>query len=1231
MADLRRVGNRMEAIRTPFGSRVLLPFEKELCETVGLTEEEYWWFVKKTLSYNGKRSEAYDHIPYIVNMPQALFVGGVASAGLTLFGQIVVGLVLTGISYLLTPKPKPVKGPGANITTASNNNARRFAPTQGWTFQQELATIGDPIPIVFARYGRVSYWVPGLPGSPDNYSKAYLGGVRVQPALVWSQLKSLGNSQQLRAIFAVSSLSRIDNDDSKILGLGDSPEFSSFAIGETTFENYTQAKIALYFMTEGGRAKGNGTERYSEGTLDDTDNIQDLKDDAFRIPWDKQLKTVDGKEVVNYKPYFSGSKPPRIQTKFGLFSPLSNGNGIKLNFEYVFEQRGIDGDAIPVLGMKKAKLLKRWTRWCSVVDTNGNVPAIHSDVTMSEDNQFRYKIASNYSFNKDVGYSSLMPKLGEGNSKDHFANAYEPHGVEDVVGMVDSLRENADDNISMGELYMAGTTFAICSRSDINDQLSGNRRWASNNRIVKESLYTVKDMNLKEPDGASASKYFNKIDYRNPEAVEIPGSTYPLQRVNAGGISNTRACHVTEIGLKSVVYQLINGMQNVASMPTESGWATIYNGRGSLSLGGINTYVKRYSFFRLFARKIGRKFNAVKDSPWVDISHGQKHFCVMGRSPEPQYNFIRITQPEDTVQQYEYKFVPIPGAYVKRHNMNQEVEMLSSDGHLNTYNVKVGDGSYIVSFKGMQVKLTPNEVSNKEYIVSGKEDSTTENDYVIPTGSKHNGWPIQVDSNGEAYRDSHGNDRWHCAQSNAYLYQYNINPYDAISDISLYDSIQLSNDTNPEHEIVYCNEQIKPDTHDSSIPYTQLANTGLVMNASKEWNAFAQISCFIKNGVKVKRLIKEDGKPVITDETPYATYYESTNNFAEIAYTMLTDSDLGAGKLIGAKGVSKDGMTKAAQFCYENNFTWDGVIADKQNLRDWLFQNAQYNLLDFTVEGGLLSLKPTVPNNRQTSSISALNRIAIEVKALFTDGNIQKDSLKVSFLTPEERQMFTAVVLWRENHLNHFPQTKVIRIRLAGPNDAGKTDQGGNELDVDETYDLTGFCTRKDHALKYAKYILKTRKEVDHGLSFKTTPEAVLGLTPGDYFRLVSEATHTERFQNGTISSTGIVQSSKSDDFTDQPIMYWKAGTEKEVQSGNLTTVNGKAQEGSLYGSVFTVADNVVTNRIYKCESIAYGEEGLIEIAGSHCPVNADGVGGKVDNTPKVLEWDDSHFVIEDV
>ena len=84
------------------------------------------------------------------------------------------------------------------------------------------------------------------------------------------------------------------------------------------------------------------------------------------------------------------------------------------------------------------------------------------------------------------------------------------------------------------------------------------------------------------------------------------------------------------------------------------------------------------------------------------------------------------------------------------------------------------------------------------------------------------------------------------------------------------------------------------------------------------------------------------------------------------------------------------------------------------------------------------------------------------------------------------------------------------------------------------------------------------------------------------------------------------------------------------MQSGNLTTVNGKAQEGSLYGSVFTVADNVVTNRIYKCESIAYGEEGLIEIAGSHCPVNA-GIPGKVDNTPKVLEWDDSHFVIEDV
>ena len=144
---------------------------------------------------------------------------------------------------------------------------------------------------------------------------------------------------------------------------------------------------------------------------------------------------------------------------------------------------------------------------------------------------------------------------------------------------------------------------------------------------------------------------------------------------------------------------------------------------------------------------------------------------------------------------------------------------------------------------------------------------------------------------------------------------------------------------------------------------------------------------------------------------------------------------------------------------------------------------------------------------------------------MFTDGNI--NDLKVSFLTPEERQLFTANVLYRKEKPNGFPETKSVMLRLKGKADApaGATQRiidtynyGGSKLDPVETYDMSGFCTTAAHARKYAKYILKLRKEVDHGLTFKTAPQYCFNLAPGDYFRLVSEATHTSRYDNGVIT-----------------------------------------------------------------------------------------------------------------
>ena len=75
----------------------------------------------------------------------------------------------------------------------------------------------------------------------------------------------------------------------------------------------------------------------------------------------------------------------------------------------------------------------------------------------------------------------------------------------------------------------------------------------------------------------------------------------------------------------------------------------------------------------------------------------------------------------------------------------------------------------------------------------------------------------------------------------------------------------------------------------------------------------------------------------------------------------MTDPELGVGELVGRYQVNRGDMARAAQFCIVNGFTWNGVLAERVNLREWIYEQASHNLLDFTVVGGRFSLKPSLP------------------------------------------------------------------------------------------------------------------------------------------------------------------------------------------------------------------------------------------------------------------------------
>ena len=153
------------------------------------------------------------------------------------------------------------------------------------------------------------------------------------------------------------------------------------------------------------------------------------------------------------------------------------------------------------------------------------------------------------------------------------------------------------------------------------------------------------------------------------------------------------------------------------------------------------------------------------------------------------------------------------------------------------------------------------------------------------------------------------------------------------------------------------------------------------------------------------------------------------------------------------------------------------------------------------------------------------------------------------------------------------------------------------------------------------KYALKLRKVVDHGLSFQTTPQSAMNLAPGEYFRLVSEVTHTSRFNNGTIGPDGTIQCVNTLSNGKHSILYWAPGTEG-VKAAVVTVVSGKAQDTNLRNTVFTLNNSTAVDRVYKLESLTYGDDGMVEVAASYAPITSSG-------SLAVLDWGDKDFILE--
>jgi hypothetical protein len=434
------------------------------------------------------------------------------------------------------------------------------------------------------------------------------------------------------------------------------------------------------------------------------------------------------------------------------------------------------------------------------------------------------------------------------------------------------------------------------------------------------------------------------------------------------------------------------------------------------------------------------------------------------------------------------------------------------------------------------------------------------------------------------------------------------NPNNAIADYFLFDSESSSHENGPEHELTYINEIVHAGSSSNpQINYEKLAIAGIRIGATNTLSSFNSFSGFIKEGIKVDRLIPDHNYISGTGYLTRNSLIASSDNFVEIAHDLLTNTSYGAGDVVGHDGVDRASMIEGARYCRANGFFWNGIIDNKFNLREFIFEHAAYNFLDFSILGGRFSLRPSFPvkNSYEINYEATIDNKGIDIRALFTDGNMK--DIKVTFLTPEERKMFKATVIHRKDEKNSkgiagFPENVAKTYAYNPTGEDGSTFYPKAEQLPEEVFDLSNWCTSDSHAKLFAAIALSIRKEVDHGIVFDTPPSSVFGLLAGDYIRVLTEVTHTSRFNNGSIDADGNVIS-RADISGSINAYCWTPGSlggieEKEFSVGS----DGKNSIG-LVNKLFAQVDSTTEDRIYKVESITYGEEGFIQIAASHVPL----------------------------
>ncbi len=718
----------------------LLPYEKQLIETIGITEEEYQLFASEVRRRGYVRPAEYDHIPDIQAVATAVVIPTVVIPAVTgaakgtaaiIATNIAIGLTLTGIAYLLTPKPKMPSAPkSGRVDLESITGASRFTPSRGFETISELADYSSPIPIIFGLYDEVRQ----------------VGGMLTVPKLVWSRMLSHGTQQQARLLFVVGEQGVNNNGIAQ-------PKLEGIFVGNNALDAIYEDFFAFYWkkgLTEGGnnRVVAGDLIEGTRGDLStgDPSTENDANAEIFVCPTNVQDRDTA----------FCHAYTPVNSTEFGVYGPIPNGTGYRLNYQVITVPRdNINDKKQRVDIIKRLKIIGDLNLGRDGGDglPPGTTPSSNAEYTKIVRKQKHVGEGRQYS--PRMGIFSLRSPGGslvtvDGNfsgqqsavldvAKDDEINfrisatdipedAYESRKdqrgekVDDINSTVLSEQLAADDAMQIGEIFaIAGTVWKVRRRS----LARFNPDEAKTDQIINLVCIDTSQSLQKKIGIVSQSKVIAPKTYID-DLAGIGAGFFPLTKIASGTVRNNRPAIVTELGIKSSVFQNLQGLCSFPGLPSSDEINEYDQDNVRVSTGTNTSSIVRSSAFNLYVRKAGLDANGES----FEFQRMEPFFVVVGRKPVSQYNFIQVRHPVQ--EELEYKLVPLPGAELRAVSDNQEFIQLSA-ASANRPNAskeiaKQFNVPGIGEFKVITIGFTTTKLSirlNKEFIRNPRATSSS--------------------------------------------------------------------------------------------------------------------------------------------------------------------------------------------------------------------------------------------------------------------------------------------------------------------------------------------------------------------------------------------------------------------------------------------------------------------------------------------------------------------------